>query len=194
MEIKQIKLSPKKGGNGFISSYSVNIGSKEARDCGLSVAGRELVAIKLIDPENRQIIIRAKGYTITDEIFSTVVAFAEKAKAYSQQLVPNDEDGGMTAADPALVAEANAHDEAYYQYLLTLPLETLTDIMTLLCMGRDKAVNLDLPPLDRYLDYWQYLEQCGCFSLGSEAIASQIMFNISLADYLRSGIQYLLEE
>ena len=35
MEIKKIKMSPKKGGNGFVSSYSVNIGSNEARECGL---------------------------------------------------------------------------------------------------------------------------------------------------------------
>jgi hypothetical protein len=34
MKIRTIKLSPKKGGNGFVSSYTINIGSDEARECG----------------------------------------------------------------------------------------------------------------------------------------------------------------
>ena len=34
MEIKEIRLSPKRGGHGHITSYSVNLGSAEARLCG----------------------------------------------------------------------------------------------------------------------------------------------------------------
>ena len=34
METKDIKLSPKKGGHGHITSYSVNLGSAEVRSCG----------------------------------------------------------------------------------------------------------------------------------------------------------------
>lgn len=32
---KWLKLSPKKNGKGYVTSYTVNIGSAEARDCGL---------------------------------------------------------------------------------------------------------------------------------------------------------------
>lgn len=59
MIIKQIKLSPKKGGNGYITSYTINIGSAEARNCGFINSNSEILPIeKLIDYENKQIIIK----------------------------------------------------------------------------------------------------------------------------------------
>lgn len=36
MEVKDIKLSPKRGNGGHITSYTFNIGSKEARDFGFT--------------------------------------------------------------------------------------------------------------------------------------------------------------
>jgi hypothetical protein len=61
MERKDIKLSPKKGGNGYVSSFSVNIGISEAKQCGFIAADNILLPIeKLIDSENNQIIIRIK--------------------------------------------------------------------------------------------------------------------------------------
>ena len=60
-KIKDIKLSPKKSGSGIVSSYTVNIGSKEARTCGfLSESGEANNLIKIIDEENQQIIIKPK--------------------------------------------------------------------------------------------------------------------------------------
>lgn len=62
-ERRSIKLSPKKGGHGHITSYSVNIGSAEARLCGfVSPEGEPAPELeKIIDPENQQIIIRRKA-------------------------------------------------------------------------------------------------------------------------------------
>lgn len=196
MEIKQIKLSPKRGGNGFISSYSINIGSKEARDCGLMGDGRPNVIIKLADPENGQIILRVKRLTLTKPVLEQVMEHAALSEKYSRELLslptqPDPDTGIYRSVDDALLALAQAHDDAYFAYLLTLPLEMLTDIMTLMCMGRDRDVNMALPPLERFLDYWQQLEQFGCFSLGADALASQLMYNQRLCDYLRSGIALL---
>ena len=57
--IKPIKLSPKKGGNGYISSYSVNIGSSEAKACGfVDENGNQHQLEKVVDFDNNQIIIR----------------------------------------------------------------------------------------------------------------------------------------
>lgn len=56
MTSKQIKLSPKKGNHGHITSYTVNIGSAEARDCGFTNEGVQLE--KVVDTENQQIIIK----------------------------------------------------------------------------------------------------------------------------------------
>lgn len=59
METKPIKLSPKKGGNGYISSYSINLGVKEVATCGfLDESGKPLKVEKVLDPDNKQIIIR----------------------------------------------------------------------------------------------------------------------------------------
>jgi hypothetical protein len=61
MKAKSIKLSPKKGGNGYISSYSVNIGSSEANDVGfLDADGKPLPLEKVLDVEHNQIIIKRK--------------------------------------------------------------------------------------------------------------------------------------
>ncbi len=56
MKSKQIKLSPKKGNHGHITSYTVNIGSAEARECGFTDDGVQLE--KIVDTQNQQIIIR----------------------------------------------------------------------------------------------------------------------------------------
>lgn len=61
MQSKPIKLSPKKDGYGNISSYSVNIGANEARQCGfVAEDGTVLDTEKIIDTENNQIIIRLR--------------------------------------------------------------------------------------------------------------------------------------
>ena len=61
METKDIKLSPKKGGHGHITSYSVNLGSAEVRSCGLvDEIGSALPIDMLIDCEHHQFIIRLK--------------------------------------------------------------------------------------------------------------------------------------
>ncbi|MDX8416972.1 hypothetical protein [Absicoccus intestinalis] len=61
MHTKSIKLSKKKDGRGYITSYTVNIGTAEARECGLvSTDGSPIELEKVIDTEHGQIIIRKK--------------------------------------------------------------------------------------------------------------------------------------
>lgn len=60
METKTIKLSPKRGGHGHVTSYSVNIGSAEARLCGFTDGETFSELEKVLDPDNRQIILRVK--------------------------------------------------------------------------------------------------------------------------------------
>lgn len=59
--VKDIKLIAKKGGNGYISSYTINLSLNEARDCGfIDDTGAALPVQKVINPESREIIIRLK--------------------------------------------------------------------------------------------------------------------------------------
>ena len=78
MEIKKIKLSAKRGGNGYVSSYSVNIGSNEARTCGLVSAEHQILLCKVVDDKNEQIIIKPKRYTLTNETVQSVISTAQK--------------------------------------------------------------------------------------------------------------------
>lgn len=56
---KPIKLSPKKGGHGHVTSYSVNLGSAEVRSVGfLDESGAQLPIEKVVDEENHCIILR----------------------------------------------------------------------------------------------------------------------------------------
>lgn len=62
MEAKPIKLSRKRGGNGYVSSYSVNLGCAEVRDVGfLDADGAPFPIEKVIDTEHNRIIIRLKA-------------------------------------------------------------------------------------------------------------------------------------
>ena len=51
-------LSPKRGNGGHVTSYTVNIGSKEARDCGfVDKDGNRYPIKKTVDPEHKRIVI-----------------------------------------------------------------------------------------------------------------------------------------
>lgn len=53
-----MKLYPKKGNGGHITSYFVNLGSREARDAGfLNPDGTSREIRKTVDPENHRIVI-----------------------------------------------------------------------------------------------------------------------------------------
>ena len=209
MEIKKIKMSPKKGGNGFVSSYSVNIGSNEAKECGLIDDGTQKVIVKVIDPENQQITIKEKQFTLTDEILQTVIGYSTRTNELSEQMthsLPNTQVGGGYLAidicdipvpgldtDNPYANELHALDKEFYEYLLSIPYEALTDLITLMYMGRNQDADMTLPSTQRFGDYWAYLERTGCFREGADVIASQVMGKSPLDRYLQNGRRILME-
>lgn len=210
MEIKKIKMSPKKGGNGFVSSYSVNIGSTEAKECGLVDDAAQKVIVKVVDPDNHQITIKEKHYTLTDEILHTVMDYSTKSNELTLQMelsLPSTQtcDGyrvidfseipipGLDTDNP-IANELHALDKEFYEYLLSLPYEALTDLITLMYMGRDADADMTLPSMRRFADYWAYMENIGCFSEGREAIASQVMDKTPLVQYLQNGRRILFAD
>lgn len=58
MFVKPIKLSKKRVNGGHITSYTINIGSAEARECGFTDDDVELE--KVVDFDKKEIIIRIK--------------------------------------------------------------------------------------------------------------------------------------
>mgnify|MGYP003304628638 FL=1 len=207
MEIKKIKMSPKRGGNGFVSSYSVNIGSTEAKECGLVDDTVQKVIVKVVDPDNHQITIKEKHYTLTDEILHTVMDYSTKSNELTLKMelgLPSTQvyDGyrvidlseipipGLDTDNP-YANELRVLDKEFYEYLLSLPYEALTDLITLMYMGRDADADMTLPSAQRFADYWAYMENIGCFSEGREAIASQVMDKTPLVQYLQNGRKIL---
>lgn len=193
MEIKQIKLSPKRGGNGFISSYSINIGAREARECFHFDGELSLPLVKVLDPEHGQIVLRLKQFTLTPQLLEDICSHAERSRELQQKLALDPprldpQTGVYRSTDVSLQQQIDDHDSTYYAYLLSLPQEALTDLVTLMCIGRDRDVDESLPPIQRFLRYWQLMEQYGSFTLGSDALAGQLMYNLELAQYLRQGL------
>lgn len=59
LQRKPIKLSPKRNGEKIISSFTINIGISEARECGfLDDSDNVLILEKVLDADNKQIIIK----------------------------------------------------------------------------------------------------------------------------------------
>ena len=56
-----MKLRPRKGGHGHVTSYDVSIGSAEARRAGFVDESKQLIELeKIVDEVNKEIVIRIK--------------------------------------------------------------------------------------------------------------------------------------
>ena len=89
MKIKRIYLSQKRGGNGYISSFSVSIGKNEAQSCGFIQDDRPLLMCKIIDEENGQIIIKPKRISISKDLIEKAIQLADNCilSHYNQALL-----------------------------------------------------------------------------------------------------------
>ena len=168
MEIKKIKLSAKRGGNGYVSSYSVNIGSNEARTCGLVSAEHPILLCKVVDDENEQIIIKPKRYTLTNETVQSVISTADQLRKISDlQLgsVPCVIQGIIDISDiPEPDEDVRRAEAELERVLMDLSYEEVTDLVTLMLIGREDDADMTLEGPERFLDYWGYLSERGVFN------------------------------
>lgn len=61
-------------------------------------------------------------------------------------------------------------------------------------MGQGQDANMRLPWKERFIDYWVYLSDIGCFSAPTDGLVMQIMGKTPLAEYLRKGLEILHQE
>lgn len=59
MDAKKVKLVPKKGGNGYVSAYSINISLSEALELGFINEDRTINEIEKLIDEGKLIIRKA---------------------------------------------------------------------------------------------------------------------------------------
>lgn len=194
MEIKKIKLSIKKGGNGYASSYSVNIGSNEAQICGLISTTEPVLLCKVVDNENGQIIIKPKRYTLTEDVTQKVILAATQyreiaeAETKSESLVIR---GIIDITDIQKPDESVRKAEAELEkMLMDLSYEEITDLVTLMLMGRDNDADMTLESTKRFLDYWRYLLDQGVFH-DKERLIDYMVEKIPLCEYLQRGLELL---
>ena len=196
MEIKKIKLSAKRGGNGYVSSYSVNIGSNEARTCGLISEEQPILLCKVVDDENEQIIVKPKRYTLTDEMVQTVISAAndpQNASNLQIQAVPHKHEGIIDMSDiPEPNQDVRKARAALEEVLMSLSYEEITDLVTLMLIGADKDADMTLDRAERFLDYWAYLSDGNLFN-SKESMIAYMMEKRLLAQYLQSGLDILNE-
>lgn len=95
-------------------------------------------------------------------------------------------DTGNEYANQAFAAERELEN-----YLLSLPIEVITDLMTLMYIGRECDANMTLSPEDRFIDYWSYLADVGCFSDGAYHMVTHMLEKSPLPDYLRRGLEIM---
>lgn len=196
MSIEAIKLSPKKNGKGYVSSYSVSISNKEAQDCRL--VGKHI--IKLIEPERGEIIIKAKQFTLTVEMLREIVKLKEFEKAESRHI--NSlyfADNKVTTMSEALKRfedeQAGIVRRPAYQkledYVLSLSIENIVDLALLMYLGRDMDCNMDTNPgEERFLEFYGRYNDIVC-GKSKEKLVDIILEKAPLLMYLRTGYRLL---
>lgn len=196
MSIETIKLSQKKNGKGYISSYSVSVSNKEAQDCRM--VGKRI--IKIIAPDRGEIIIKAKQFTLTIEILRRIVELKELEKEESKYI------NSLYCADSMAITASEAFtmfvDEqtgqlkrpAYKKleaYLLSLSMENIVDLALMMYLGRDMDCNMDTNPgEDRFLEFYDRYDDIVC-GKSKDELVDIILEKTPLLMYLRSGYRLL---
>lgn len=193
MKIKRIYLSQKRGGNGYISGFSVSIGKNEAQACGFIQNDRPLLMCKIVDEEKGQIIIKPKRISISKELIKRVIQLADNR--YSESL-----QSGVTIWSAKEIWEnfmvrhkcetVNLPaEQALLDFLLGLSIEEISDLATLMNIGRNYDANINLPSVDRFIDYWEYISPLIPDSF--EELVEYLMEKLPLAEYLRKGVLFV---
>ena len=190
MKIKNISLSQKKGGNGYTSSFSLSIGKNEALACGLLKENKLVILCKIIDDVNNQIIIKPKNISISKATVDRVIHLADKVYLESTQTNKDCYSVGemlerFTAFQKGEVQEPPMK-YALRVFLRGLSVEELSDLATLMNIGRNYDTNINLCGEDRFIDYWAYISSY--IPDNSHDLVEYLLEKLPLAKYLRNGI------
>lgn len=193
MSIESIKLSPKKNGNGYISSYAVSVSNKEVQECCL--AGKRI--IKIIDKDRAEIIIKAKQYTLTIEMLKRISELKELEKVESyKSLSMYSADGITMSAQEGFnrFMDKQTGKPAYQQlkaYLLSLTMENIVDLTLMMYLGRDMDCNMNTNPgEDRFLEFYDRYDDIVC-GKSKNTLVNIILEKTPLLMYLRTGYRLL---
>ena len=80
-------------------------------------------------------------------------------------------------------------EQALLDFLLGLSIEEISDLATLMNIGRNYDENINLPSVDRFIDYWEYISPLIPDSF--EELVEYLMEKLPLAEYLRKGVLFV---
>ena len=196
MSIETIKLSPKKNGKGYVSSFAVSISNKEVQECCLD--GKRI--IKIIDKDRGEIIIKAKQFTLNIEMLKKIAELKELEKVESGKIFNMySSDGVSISAKEAMhrfldEQAGKIKRPAYDQlesYLLSLTMENVVDLALMMYIGRDMDCDMNTNPgEERFLEFYDRYDDIVC---GSEkkTLVNIILEKTPLLMYLRTGYRLL---
>lgn len=200
MAIESIKLSPKKNGKGYVSSYSVSISNKEIHSCGM--AGKRI--IKIIDKNCSEIVIKAKEFTLTIDILKKIADLKELEKEESNHIDSvyfknSFKNGKIITMQEALTLFVDEHSgkikrPAYKKleaYLLSLTMENIVDLALLMYLGRDMDCDMNMNPgVERFVDFFDRYDDV-VIGRSKEELIDIILEKTPLLMYLRMGYRLL---
>ena len=196
MSIETIKLSPKKNGNGYVSSYAVSISNKEVQEC--SLAGKRI--IKIIDKDRAEIIIKAKQFTLTIEMLRKIAELKELEKEEDERIdrlyCANSNTMSMKEAISLFRDEqaGKIKRPAYQQletYLLSLTMENIVDLTLMMYLGRDMDCNMNTNPgEERFLEFYDRYDDIVC-GKEKKTLVHIVLEKTPLLMYLRTGYRLL---
>ena len=195
MHIESVKLSPKRGGNGYNSSYSVSIGAKEAKACGL--AGKRI--IKILDETNCAISFKPKQFTVQQEVVNEVIRLKKNEAKENDRIsekYAEKHDWSYTEMVQLYIDEASGkvarpEKEKLKKFLLSVPIEMLCDLVLLMYIGRDYNVDMSVKPGEerflKYFDTYNYI----VLGRDKHELANKLMEKTPLIKYLKTGFKLI---
>lgn len=196
MKMEPIKLSPKKNGQGYISSYSISISNKEAQMCGLAKGH----IIKIVDTDSNQIVIKSKGFSLTMDTIEHVMQLKRAVIAENQQIdsayFADSRVRSMSEMLNQFVDDQNGKVNrpartAFMNYLQELSLEMIIDLVLLMYLGRDFDCDVNVAPGEpRFLEFY---DRYGSIVYGKrkDELIDILDEKDPLAMYLNTGIKML---
>ncbi len=196
MHMEPIKLSPKRNGKGYISSYSVSISNKEAQSCGLE-SGR---TIKIVDLDNGQIIIKSRRFSLTMDVIEYVMQLKDAVVAETEQFDHVYYGDSRVRTTPEMLRQfvddqtgkvARPARKAFVNYLQGLSLEMIIDLVLLMYSGRDYDCNMNVEPgEERFLEFY---DRYGYIVHGKrkDELINILYEKEPLTMYLKAGLKIL---
>ena len=148
---------------------------------------------KIVDEEKGQIIIKPKRISISKELIKRVIQLADNR--YSESL-----QSGVTIWSAKEIWEnfmvrhkcetvKPPAEQALLDFLFGLSIEEISDLATLMNIGRNYDANINLPSADRFINYWEYISPLIPDSF--DELVEYLMEKLPLAEYLRKGVLFV---